>query len=54
METGQLRYWALGLSSGLIALGLVLDKLPTEAFVGFVVAIVGIASADQIKHRNSE
>jgi len=51
METGQLRYLALGLGSALVALGVFLDKLPEEAFVAALVAVFGIAAADQIKHR---
>ena len=52
METGQLRYWALGLGSALVALGVVTGKLPEDAYVAALVAVIGIAAADQIKHRN--
>jgi len=48
----NLRYYALGAGTGLIALGMVLDKLPQDAIVGGILIIMGIASADMIKHRN--
>jgi|TARA_B100000029_G_C17167922_1_gene812142 hypothetical protein len=52
MEIGQLRYLALGLGSGLLALGAVLGNLSSEVYAAGIVAVIGIASADMIKHRN--
>ena len=52
MDTGQLRYLALGLGSGLIALGIYLGKLSPEVYAAAILAILGIAGADMIKHRN--
>ena len=51
MNTGQLRYWALGLGTGLVALGWVLDKVDSQVSAAAIAAIIGIAVADQIKHR---
>ena len=53
METGQLRYFALGLGSGLLALGLYLGKVTPEIYAAGLLAILGIAGADMIKHKNS-
>lgn len=47
-----LRYFALGAGTALTGLMLALDKLSPEVGAGIVVAILGIAGADMIKHRN--
>lgn len=52
METGSLRYWAVGAGTALIGLAMYLNKLPDEAVVPLIGAVVAIAAADQIKHRN--
>ncbi len=52
MDTGKLRYLALGLGSGLVALGVYLGKLSPEAFQAAILIILGIAGADMIKHRS--
>lgn len=52
METGSLRYWAVGAGTALLGLGMYLEKIPDEAVVPLIGAIIAIAAADQIKHRN--
>ena len=52
MDTGKLRYLALALGSGLLALGGVLGNISPDIFAAGIIAILGIASADMIKHRN--
>ncbi len=52
MDTGKLRYLALTLGSGLVALGVYLGKLTPEAYSAAILIILGIAGADMIKHRN--
>lgn len=52
MTNHNLRYFALGSGTALVALGWFLDKLPQEVGVGAILAILGIAGADMIKHRN--
>lgn len=48
----NLRYFALGSGTALTGLMLFLDKLTPDIGVGIIVAILGIAGADMIKHRN--
>ena len=52
MDTGKLRYLALALGSGLLALGGVLGNISPDIFAAGIIAVLGIASADMIKHRN--
>ena len=52
MSNHNLRYYALAGGIGLTALGWILDKLPVEIGTGVILAVIGIASADMIKHRN--
>jgi len=52
MDTGKLRYLALSLGACLLALGGVLNYVSTEIFAAGITAILAIASADMIKHRN--
>lgn len=56
MAEHNLRYYAIGFGSGLIALGGVLvhlgATLPTEYWLG-TAAIYGVAVWDSIKHRDS-
>ena len=52
METGKLRYLALACGTGLVALGGLIEVLSPDIFAAAIIAILGIASADKIKHRN--
>lgn len=52
MEVGQLRYVALACGTGLLALGGVLGNISPDIFAAGIIAVLGIASADMIKHRN--
>ena len=52
MDTGKLRYLALGLGSALLALGAYLGKIPDEGLQAGILIILGIAGADMIKHRS--
>ena len=52
MEIGQLRYLALACGTGLVALGGVIAKISPDIFAASIIAVLGIASADMIKHRN--
>ena len=52
MDTGKLRYLALACGTGLLALGAVVGNISTEIYAAGLIAIIGIASADMIKHRN--
>jgi len=52
MDTGKLRYLALSCGTGLVALGGVIEAISPDIFAAAIIAILGIASADMIKHRN--
>jgi len=52
MDAGKLRYLALACGTGLVALGGAIDKINPDIFAAAIIAILGIASADMIKHRN--
>ena len=52
MTEHYLRYMAVLCGTGLVGLGWILDKLPTDVGVGAILALLTIAGADMIKHRN--
>ena len=52
MAEHYLRYLAIGLGTSLVALGWFLDKLPEDVGIGAILALLTIAGADMIKHRN--
>ena len=54
MDTGKLRYYALGAYTGLIALFVLFDKieLDTTTAIAALGPIAAIITADVIKHRN--
>ena len=53
MDTGNLRYYALGAYTGLLALFVVLDKieLDTTTAVAILAPIAVVLGADIVKHR---
>ena len=53
MTDHNLRYFDLGAATALTALGWVLDKITPEVGATVIAAIVAIAGADMIKHRNN-
>jgi len=56
VDTGNLRYYALGAYTGLLALFVVLDKIELDATTATAVLapIAVILGADMLKHRNGE
>jgi len=54
MTEHYLRYLAIGLGTGLVALGWVLDKLPEEVGIAAVSALLLIAGADMYKHKDDK
>ena len=52
MDTGKLRYLALACGTGLVALGGLIERISPDILAAAIIAILGIASADMIKHRN--
>lgn len=50
MALKGLRYVSVGSGTALTALMLVTDKLPTEAGLGIILLLLGIAGADIKKH----
>jgi len=54
MDTGKLRYYALGAYTGLLALFVVLDKIPLNenSAVALLAPIAAVVAVDIVKHRN--
>ena len=52
MDTGKLRYYALGGLVGLTALGWILEKLPEEVAIGVFIALAAVITADVVKHKS--
>lgn len=54
VDTGKLRYYALGAYTGLLALFVVLDKIVLNevSAVAALAPIAAVITADIIKHRN--
>lgn len=54
MESGKLRYYALGAYTGLLALFVSLDKIPLNenTAIALLAPIAVVLGADMIKHRS--
>ena len=54
MDTGNLRYYALGAYTGLLALFVVLDKIPLNenSAVALLAPIAVVLGVDILKHRS--
>lgn len=54
VETGKLRYWALGFYSGLVALFVALDKIPLDqnTAIAVLAPVAAVLAADIVKHKD--
>ena len=52
VDTGKLRYYALGALTGLTVVGWFMEKLTPEITLGVFVALGAIITADVVKHKN--